>query len=95
MLWCRLGFPRDLIIVGKHERAACSTPASHSTLDRSEGTSYRRYYPLFALNCKDDRVRDVEAGEERPLESYQAMKKADVPDEIAETILVGLAQNDY
>jgi len=41
------------------------------------------------------RVRDAEAGEERPLESYQAMKKADVPDELAEAILLGLAQNDY
>lgn len=41
------------------------------------------------------RVRDVEAGEERPLESYQAMKKANVPDELAETILLGLSQNDY
>jgi transposase-like protein len=41
------------------------------------------------------RVRDLEAGEERPLESYQAMKQADVPDELAEMILLGLAQGDY
>ena len=41
------------------------------------------------------RVRDLEAGEERPLESYRSMKKADVPDDLAETILLGLAQGDY
>lgn len=35
------------------------------------------------------RVRDVEAGEERPLQSYQAMKQARVPDELVETVLVG------
>lgn len=41
------------------------------------------------------RVRDTEAGTERPLQSYQAMKQADVPDELAETVLLGLAQGDY
>jgi len=41
------------------------------------------------------RVRDVEAGEEHPLESYQAMKNANAPDDLAETILLGLAQGDY
>ena len=41
------------------------------------------------------RVRDVEAGEERPLQSYQAMKQARVPDELVETVLLGLAQGDY
>jgi len=41
------------------------------------------------------RVRDVEAGEERPLRSYQAMKQARVPDELVETVLLGLAQGDY
>lgn len=41
------------------------------------------------------RVRDLEAGEERPLQSYQAMKKANVPNDLAETILLGLAQGDY
>jgi transposase-like protein len=41
------------------------------------------------------RVRDMEAGEERPLESYQAMKKANAPNDLAETILLGLAQGDY
>ncbi|WP_251980675.1 IS256 family transposase [Salinibacter ruber] len=41
------------------------------------------------------RIRDMEAGEERRLESYQAMKKAEVPDDLAETILLGLAQGDY
>ena len=37
----------------------------------------------------------MEAGEERRLESYQAMKKAEVPDDLAEAILLGLAQGDY
>lgn len=41
------------------------------------------------------RVRDLEAGEERPLESYQAMKNANAPDDLAEKILLGLAQGDY
>ncbi|NBB72226.1 MAG: IS256 family transposase [Bacteroidetes bacterium] len=41
------------------------------------------------------RVRDVEAGKERPLQSYQAMKQASVPDELVETVLLGLAQGDY
>lgn len=41
------------------------------------------------------RIRDMEAGEERPLESYQAMKKANAPNDLAETILLGLAQGDY
>lgn len=41
------------------------------------------------------RVRDVEAGKERPLESYQAMKRTNVPDELVERILLGLSQDDY
>jgi len=41
------------------------------------------------------RVRDMEAGEEHPLETYQAMKKASAPEDLAETILLGLAQGDY
>ena len=41
------------------------------------------------------RVRDVEAGAERPLESYQAMKEAAPSEELAEAILLGLSQRDY
>jgi transposase-like protein len=41
------------------------------------------------------RVRDVEAGKERPLESYQAMKRPGAPEGLAEAILLGLAQGDY
>jgi transposase-like protein len=41
------------------------------------------------------RVRDVEAGEERPLESYRSMKQADAGKKLTESILLGLAQGDY
>jgi transposase-like protein len=51
--------------------------------------------PTAGLPAHVPRVRDTEAGEERPLESYQSMKRADVPDELVETILLGLAQGDY
>jgi hypothetical protein len=38
------------------------------------------------------RVRDVEAGEERPLQSYQAMKESTVGKELTDAILLGLSQ---
>jgi len=41
------------------------------------------------------RVRDTEAGKERPLESYRAMSEAEGPTPLAESILLGLAQGDY
>jgi len=41
------------------------------------------------------RVRDVEAGEERPLQSYQAMKASKVGKELTDAILLGLSQGDY
>lgn len=41
------------------------------------------------------RVRDVEAGEERPLESYRSMKQADPGKKLTESILLRLAQGDY
>ena len=41
------------------------------------------------------RVRDTEAGTERPLESYQAMKEVAPSKELAEAILLGLSQRDY
>jgi transposase-like protein len=41
------------------------------------------------------RVRDVEAGEERPLQSYQAMKESTVDKELTDAILLGLSQGDY
>jgi len=41
------------------------------------------------------RVRDVEAGEERPLQSYQAMKESAVSKELTDAILLGLSQGDY
>jgi len=51
--------------------------------------------PSAGIPAHVPRVRDVEAGEERPLQSYQAMKQARVPDELVETVLLGLAQGDY
>ncbi len=41
------------------------------------------------------RVRDTDAEEERPLESYQAMKSAEVGPEMVKAILLGLSQGDY
>jgi transposase-like protein len=41
------------------------------------------------------RVRDVKAGKERPLESYQAMKKSKIGKELTDAILLGLSQGDY
>jgi putative transposase len=41
------------------------------------------------------RVRDVEAGEERSLRSYQAMKESNVGKELTDAILLGLSQGDY
>jgi len=67
--------------------------------DRPAGRPYYRWGSIRIdgerVPIDVPRVRDAEAGEERPLESYQAMKKADVPDELVEAILLGLAQNDY
>jgi len=40
------------------------------------------------------RVRDVEAGTERPLQSYQVMKRSDTSDRLAEAILLGLSQGE-
>ena len=40
------------------------------------------------------RVRDTEASAGRPLQSYQAMKRAHVPEELADAILLRLAQGD-
>jgi putative transposase len=40
-------------------------------------------------------VRDTDAEEERSLESYQAMKSAEVGPEMVKAILLGLSQGDY
>lgn len=42
------------------------------------------------------RVRDVEAGCERPLESYQSLKEGiDIDDQLEQSILLGLSTRDY
>ncbi|MFB6230560.1 MAG: transposase [Salinibacter sp.] len=41
------------------------------------------------------RLRDRDAGEEHTLESYQAMKEAEVGEELIDSILLGLSQGDY
>ena len=41
------------------------------------------------------RVRDTDAEEERSLESYEAMKSAEVGPELTKAILLGLSQGDY
>jgi transposase-like protein len=71
--------------------------------DKPCGGRYRRWGRNPGSICVDGervpvdvpRIRDVEAGEERPLQSYQAMKEDTRSDELAEAILLGLAQGDY
>ena len=41
------------------------------------------------------RLRDKDAGGEHTLESYQAMKEAEVGKELTDSILLGLSQGDY
>ena len=41
------------------------------------------------------RLRDKDSGEEHTLESYQAMKEAEVGKELTDSILLGLSQGDY
>ena len=41
------------------------------------------------------RVRDTDAEKERSLESYEAMKSAEVGPELTKAILLGLSQGDY
>ena len=41
------------------------------------------------------RLRDKDAEEEHTLESYQAMKEAEVGKELTDSILLGLSQGDY
>jgi hypothetical protein len=41
------------------------------------------------------RVRDTDTEEERSLESYRAMKSAEVGPELMKAILLGLSQGDY
>ena len=41
------------------------------------------------------RVRDTDAGKERPLESYQEMKRSKVDEDLIRAILLGLSQGDY
>ena len=50
--------------------------------------------PGAGIPAHVSRVRDTEASPERPLQSYQAMKHAHVPEELTDTILLGLAQGD-
>jgi transposase-like protein len=67
------------------------------------GGRYRRWGSNPGSICVDGervpvdvpRVRDVEAGMERPLQSYRSMKEAAPPDGLAEAILLGLSQGDY
>jgi len=75
--------------------------------DKPHGRRYRRWgrnpgsicvdgerVPSAGIPAHVPRVRDVEASTERPLQSYQAMKQASVPDELVEAILLGLSQGD-
>ncbi|NBB87557.1 MAG: IS256 family transposase [Bacteroidetes bacterium] len=71
--------------------------------DKPCGGRYRRWGRNPGSICVDGervpvdvpRVRDVEAGVERPLQSYRSMKEAAPPGGLAEAILLGLSQGDY
>jgi transposase-like protein len=71
--------------------------------DKPHGRRYRRWGRNPGSICVDGervpvdvpRVRDVEAGMERPLQSYRSMKEAAPSNGLAEAILLGLAQGDY
>ena len=41
------------------------------------------------------RVRDTDTGEERPLESYQAMKRTGIGEELLKALMLGVSQEDY
>jgi hypothetical protein len=74
---------------------------------RSAGNSLRRWWSNSGsiridgerVPIKVPRVRDVEAGEERPLQSYQAMKESvvskELTKELTDAILLGLSQGGY
>ena len=63
-----------------------------------EATRARSVLPASAsragIPAHVPRVRDTEASAERPLQSYQAMKRAHVPEELTDAILLGLAQGE-
>jgi transposase-like protein len=71
--------------------------------DKPHGGRYRRWGCNPGSICVDGervpvdvpRVRNVEAGVERPLQSYRSMKEAAPSNRLAETILLGLSQGDY
>jgi hypothetical protein len=50
--------------------------------------------PNAGIPAHVPRVRNTEASAERPLQSYQAMKRAHMPEELSDAILLGLAQGD-
>jgi transposase-like protein len=41
------------------------------------------------------RVRDTDTGEERPLESYQAMRRIGIGEDLLKTLMLGVSQEDY
>jgi len=70
---------------------------------KEEGNSFRRWGSNSGSIRIDGEkvpidvpcVRDTDAEEERSLESYQAMKSAEVGPELTKAILLGLSQGDY
>ena len=70
--------------------------------DKPHGGRYRRWGCNPGSICVDGervpvdvpRVRDVEAGMERPLQSYRSMKEAAPSNGLAEAILLGLSQGE-
>ena len=70
---------------------------------KEEGNSLRRWRSNSGsiridgekVSIDVPRVRDTDAEEERSLESYEAMKSAEVGPELTKAILLGLSQGDY
>ena len=80
---CGKPYERDLLQLGRYKRWG-SNPGPI----RIRGERVRFRVP---------RVRDVEAGQERPLESYRKLHRPTVEDQdrVTGSILLGLSQRDY
>jgi len=88
-------------VSSQHSTDAEETPIAETlreALDGSIDTKLRliqHHAKMARFPIDVPRVRDTDAEEERSLESYQAMKSAEVGPELTKAILLGLSQGDY
>jgi len=82
----------------------CSLCGERYSREKPHGGTYRRWGSNpGSIRIEDERVpmdvprvRDVQAGHERPLESYARMKEpVEMDSRLEESILLGLSQRDY